>query len=174
MAATRPRRVRNERDGVRVSRPRDAHAGDPGDEGIGGRLAEILSRIDSLSKRHGLDYANCFHAGDGNLHPMVLFDSAKPGDLEKAEAFGADILRACVDLGGVLSGEHGIGVEKRDLMPYQFEPNDLELQQRLKCAFDPGELLNPGKVFPTPCRCVELGRLRIRDGNLRFADVPRS
>ena len=138
-----------------------------------GRLAEILSRIDSLSKRHGLDYANCFHAGDGNLHPMVLFDSAKPGDLEKAEAFGADILRACVDLGGVLSGEHGIGVEKRDLMPYQFEPNDLEQQQRLKCAFDPDELLNPGKVFPTPCRCVELGRLRMRDGNMRFADVPR-
>lgn len=138
-----------------------------------GQLAEILSRIDSLSKQHGLDYANCFHAGDGNLHPMVLFDSAKPGDLEKAEAFGVDILRACVDLGGVLSGEHGIGVEKRDLMPYQFQPNDLEQQQRLKCAFDPDELLNPGKVFPTPCRCVELGRLRMRDGNMRFADVPR-
>lgn len=138
-----------------------------------GQLAEILNRIDRLSKQHGLDYANCFHAGDGNLHPMVLFDSAKPGDLEKAEAFGADILRACVDLGGVLSGEHGIGVEKRDLMPYQFEPNDLEVQQRLKCAFDPDALLNPGKVFPTPCRCVELGRLRIRDGTLRFADVPR-
>ncbi|MGU7772608.1 FAD-linked oxidase C-terminal domain-containing protein [Burkholderia sp. MR1-5-21] len=138
-----------------------------------GRLAEMLSRIDSLSKRHGLGYANCFHAGDGNLHPMVLFDAAKPGDLEKAEAFGADILRACVDLGGVLSGEHGVGVEKRDLMDYQFAPNDLAQQQRLKCAFDPDELLNPGKMFPTPCRCVELGRMRIRDGNLRFADVPR-
>ncbi|MBN3830317.1 FAD-linked oxidase C-terminal domain-containing protein [Burkholderia sp. Ac-20344] len=138
-----------------------------------GRLGEILKRIDALSRLHGLAYANCFHAGDGNLHPMVLFDSAKPGDLEKAEAFGADILRACVDLGGVLSGEHGIGVEKRDLMTYQFAPNDLAQQQRLKCAFDPCELLNPGKVFPTPCRCVELGGVRMRNGNLRFADVPR-
>ncbi|RQS12157.1 FAD-binding protein [Burkholderia sp. Bp8998] len=137
------------------------------------RLAEILSRIEELSKRHGLEYANCFHAGDGNLHPMVLFDAAIPGDLEKAEAFGADILRACVDLGGVLSGEHGIGVEKRDLLNYQFDPNDIAQQQRLKCAFDPNELLNPGKVFPTACRCVELGRARMRDGNVRFADVPR-
>jgi glycolate oxidase len=138
-----------------------------------GKLPEILERIESLSKTHGLDYANCFHAGDGNLHPMVLFDTAKPGDLEKAEAFGADILKACVDLGGVLSGEHGVGVEKRDLMGHQFTEADLAQQQRLKCAFDPEELLNPGKMFPTPCRCAELGRMHVHDGKMRFPNIPR-
>ncbi|MFL9910413.1 FAD-linked oxidase C-terminal domain-containing protein [Paraburkholderia sp. RL17-337-BIB-A] len=138
-----------------------------------GKLPEVLRRIENLSKTYGLEYANCFHAGDGNLHPMVLFDSARPGDLEKAEAFGADVLKACVDLGGVLSGEHGVGIEKRDLMPYQFNDADLAQQLGLKCAFDPDELLNPGKVFPTPCRCVELGRMRMRDGKMRFAGIPR-
>jgi len=138
-----------------------------------GKLPEILRRIESLSKTHGLDYANCFHAGDGNLHPMVLFDTAKPGDLERAEAFGADILKACVELGGVLTGEHGVGVEKRDLMKYQFSDIDLIQQQRLKCAFDPEELLNPGKMFPMPCRCVEFGRTRIGSGKTRFPEIPR-
>lgn len=138
-----------------------------------GKLPEMLRHIETLSKTYGLGYANCFHAGDGNLHPMVLFDSAKSGDLEKAEAFGADILKTCVDLGGVLSGEHGVGVEKRDLMGYQFNAADLAQQQRIKCAFDPDDLLNPGKMFPTPCRCVELGRLPARGDNPRFADVPR-
>jgi glycolate oxidase len=138
-----------------------------------GKLPEILRRIESLSKKHGLDYANCFHAGDGNLHPMILFDAAKPGDLEKAEAFGRDTLKACVDLGGVLSGEHGVGVEKRDLMGYQFTDTDLLQQQRFKCAFDPQGLLNPGKVFPTPCRCVELGRMQVHSGKMRFPEVPR-
>jgi glycolate oxidase len=138
-----------------------------------GKLPEILKIIESLSKKHGLDYANCFHAGDGNLHPMVLFDTAKPGDLEKAEAFGADILKACVDLGGVLSGEHGVGVEKRDLMGHQFTEVDLAQQQRFKCAFDPEELLNPGKMFPTPCRCAEFGRMHVHDGKMRFPEIPR-
>jgi glycolate oxidase len=138
-----------------------------------GKLPEILKRIEGLSKKHGLDYANCFHAGDGNLHPMVLFDTAKPGDLEKAEAFGADILKACVDLGGVLSGEHGVGVEKRDLMRHQFTETDLAQQQRFKCAFDPEELLNPGKMFPTPCRCAELGRMHVQSGKMRFPEIPR-
>ncbi len=138
-----------------------------------GRLPEILRRMEGLSKQHGLNYANCFHAGDGNLHPIIMFDAAKPGDLEKAEKFGEDILKACVDLGGVLSGEHGIGVEKRDLMGYQFTNNDLAQQQRFKCAFDPEELLNPGKVFPTPCRCAELGRMHVQSGRLRFPDIPR-
>ncbi len=137
------------------------------------KLPEMLEKIEHLSQVHGLDYANCFHAGDGNLHPMVLFDAAKPGDLEKAEMFGADVLKACVDLGGVLSGEHGIGVEKRDLMSHQFTEADLTQQQRLKCAFDPQELLNPGKMFPTPCRCAELGRMHMRDGKMRFPDIPR-
>jgi glycolate oxidase len=138
-----------------------------------GQLPEVLHRMEGMSKNYGLKYANCFHAGDGNLHPIVMYDAAKPGDLEKAEAFGADILRACVDVGGVLSGEHGIGVEKRDLMPYQFSEVDLKQQQQLKCVFDPDELLNPGKVFPTPCRCAEFGRVHVRNGKLRFANVPR-
>ena len=138
-----------------------------------GKLPEILRLIDDLSRTHGLGYANCFHAGDGNLHPMILFDAAKPGDLAKAEAFGADILRACVDLGGVLTGEHGVGVEKRDLMTYQFTETDLAQQQHLKCAFDPNELLNPGKVFPTPCRCGEFGRAKDARKSRPFADIPR-
>ena len=138
-----------------------------------GKLPEILRRIEVLSKKHGLEYANCFHAGDGNLHPMILFDAAKAGDLEKAEAFGQDTLKACVELGGVLSGEHGVGVEKRDLMGYQFTDIDLAQQQRFKCAFDPQGLLNPGKVFPTPCRCVELGRMQVHGGKMRFPEVPR-
>jgi glycolate oxidase len=129
--------------------------------------------MEVLSKKYGLKCANCFHAGDGNLHPIIMYDAAKPGDLEKAEAFGADILKTCVDVGGVLSGEHGIGVEKRDLMPYQFSEVDLAQQQRLKCVFDPDELLNPGKVFPTPCQCAEFGRMHVHGGSLRFAEVPR-
>jgi glycolate oxidase len=138
-----------------------------------GKLPEMLKRIETLSKECGLAYANCFHAGDGNLHPMILFDTAKPGDTEKAEAFGADILKLCVDLGGVLTGEHGVGVEKRDLMGHQFTEVDLAQQQRFKCAFDPEGLLNPGKMFPTPCRCAEVGRMHIRNGQVRFPDIPR-
>ncbi len=90
-----------------------------------------------------------FHAGDGNLHPLILYDANQPGEIERAEAFGADILRLCVEVGGVLTGEHGVGVEKRDLMGTMFDEIDLAQQQRLKCAFDPDGLLNPGKVFPT-------------------------
>src|SRR5437763_16992433 len=95
------------------------------------RLSEVLAAIGDLSKRHGLAVANVFHAGDGNLHPLILYDSNKPGELDRAEAFGADILRKCVEVGGVLTGEHGVGVEKRDLMPVMFSGVDLEQQQRL-------------------------------------------
>ncbi|WP_429300186.1 FAD-linked oxidase C-terminal domain-containing protein [Paraburkholderia sp. GAS199] len=123
------------------------------------KLPDVLQRIDTLSKQYGLAYANCFHAGDGNLHPMVLFDSAKPGDLEKVEQFGADILKACVDFGGVLTGEHGVGVEKRDLMSYQFSDVDLAQQYRLKLAFDAQEQLNPGKMLPASCGCFRSGPL---------------
>ena len=123
------------------------------------KLPDVLARIDALSKQYGLAYANCFHAGDGNLHPMVLFDSAKPGDLEKVEKFGADILKACVDFGGVLTGEHGVGVEKRDLMSYQFSETDLAQQYRLKLAFDAQEQLNPGKMLPASCGCFKSGPL---------------
>ncbi len=138
-----------------------------------GRLAEALTRIRELSEKYGLRCANVFHAGDGNLHPLILFDANEPGEMERAEAFGADILRACVELGGVLTGEHGVGVEKRDLMPEMFSDIDLAQQQRLKCAFDAGGLLNPGKVFPVLHRCAELGRVHVHRGQLAFPDIPR-
>jgi glycolate oxidase len=138
-----------------------------------GRLAEVLTHIRALSDQHGLAVANVFHAGDGNLHPLVLYDANKPGEIERAEAFGADILRLCVEVGGVLTGEHGVGVEKRDLMGTMFDEGDLAHQQRLKCAFDPDGLLNPGKVFPQLHRCAELGRLHVHAGRLPFPDLPR-
>jgi glycolate oxidase len=137
------------------------------------RLAEVLSRIRGLSGQYRLGVANVFHAGDGNLHPLVLYDANNPEEVERAEAFGADILRLCVEVGGVLTGEHGVGVEKRDLMGTMFDEFDLAHQQRLKCAFDPGGLLNPGKVFPQLHRCAELGRLHVRGGRLPFPDLPR-
>ena len=136
-------------------------------------LPLVLHRMQEMSERHGLRVANVFHAGDGNLHPLILYDANKPGELERAEEFGNDILRLCVEVGGVLTGEHGVGVEKRDLMNDQFDPVDLEQQQRIKCAFDPEGLLNPGKVFPTLHRCAELGRLHVHKGELRFPDIPR-
>jgi len=137
------------------------------------RLAEVLARIRALSERHGLAVANVFHAGDGNLHPLLLYDANEPGQVERAEAFGVDILKLCVEVGGVLTGEHGVGVEKRDLMGTMFDEGDLAHQQRLKCAFDPDGLLNPGKVFPQLHRCAELGRLHVHAGRLPFPDLPR-
>ena len=116
---------------------------------------------------------NVFHAGDGNLHPLILYDANRMGEIERAEAFGADILRLCVDVGGVLTVEHGVGVEKRDLMEYQFDPPDLARQQELKCAFDPGALLNPGKVFPKLHRCAEGGRMHVHGGKVAFPELPR-
>ena len=138
-----------------------------------GRLPEVLGRINEMSCACGLGVANVFHAGDGNLHPLILYDANTPGDLEKAEAFGADILKLCVEVGGVLTGEHGVGVEKRDLMPTMFTPEDLEQQQRVKCAFDGDLRLNPGKVFPTLHRCAELGRVHVHGGQTRFPELPR-
>jgi glycolate oxidase len=111
-------------------------------------LPWVLRRIQELTESYGLRVANVFHAGDGNLHPLILYDANKPGDLEKAEGLGADILRLCVEAGGCLTGEHGVGVEKRDLMAVQFSAPDLEAQMRVKDAFDPKWLLNPAKVFP--------------------------
>ena len=136
-------------------------------------LPEILRRMSQMSRHHGLAVANVFHAGDGNLHPLILFDANQPGQLEAAEAFGADILKACVELGGVLTGEHGVGVEKRDLMGEMFTDVDLDHQQRVKCAFDPDGLLNPGKVFPQLRRCAELGRMQVHRGQIPFPDIPR-
>jgi len=137
------------------------------------RLPEVLNRMRELSQAYGLRVANVFHAGDGNLHPLILYDANKPGELERTEAFGAEILKLCVEVGGVLTGEHGVGVEKRDLMPAMFTEADLAQQQRLKCAFDDRGLLNPGKVFPTLHRCAELGRMHVHAGKVAFPDIPR-
>jgi glycolate oxidase len=137
------------------------------------QLPRVLREIGELSVQHGLGVANVFHAGDGNLHPLILYDANRPGELARAEAFGNDILRLCVDVGGVLTGEHGVGLEKRDLMPYQFDAIDLELQHRVKRAFDPGLRLNPGKVYPTLHRCAEEGRVHVHGGALRHPDLPR-
>jgi glycolate oxidase len=136
-------------------------------------LPEVLRGMEELSRKYRLRVANVFHAGDGNLHPLILFDANVGDELERAEAFGADILRLCVKVGGVLTGEHGVGVEKRDLMPEMFSPTDLAVQQRMKCAFDPKGLLNPGKVFPTLHRCAELGRMIVHKGQVNFPDLPR-
>jgi glycolate oxidase len=111
-------------------------------------LPYVLRRIGEMSKEYGLDVANVFHAGDGNMHPLILFDANKPGDLELCEAFGADVLKLCVEVGGCLTGEHGVGIEKRDLMKVQFAPEDMEAQLWVKDVFDPKWLLNPAKVFP--------------------------
>ena len=137
------------------------------------KLPLVLKRIRELSEKYGLRVANVFHAGDGNLHPLILYDANVPGELEKTEEFGAEILKLCVEVGGVLTGEHGVGVEKRDLMPVMFSELDLNQQQRVKCAFDAKGLLNPGKVFPQLHRCAELGRLHVHAGKLPFPDIPR-
>jgi glycolate oxidase len=137
------------------------------------RLPEVLAGMAKLSKKYDLRVANVFHAGDGNLHPLILFDANEAGQLERAENFGADILRLCVKVGGVLTGEHGVGVEKRDLMPEMFSQTDLDQQLRLKCAFDGKGLLNPGKVFPTLHSCAEMGRVHVRGGKIAHPDIPR-
>ncbi|MFN6925436.1 MAG: FAD-linked oxidase C-terminal domain-containing protein [Tabrizicola sp.] len=113
-------------------------------------LPHVLKRIGEMSRDFGLDVGNVFHAGDGNMHPLILFDANKPGDLERCEAFGAEILKLCVEVGGCLTGEHGVGIEKRDLMGVQFSAADMEAQMRVKDVFDPKWLLNPAKVFPLP------------------------
>ena len=137
------------------------------------QLPLVLKRMKEMSAKYGLRVANVFHAGDGNLHPLILYDANQPGELEKTEKFGAEILKLCVEVGGVLTGEHGVGVEKRDLMYTMFSETDLNQQQRVKCSFDGKGLLNPGKVFPQLHRCAELGRLHVHAGKLPFPDIPR-
>ena len=136
-------------------------------------LPRVLRAISEMSRRYGLRVANVFHAGDGNLHPLILYDANEPGQIDRAEAFGFEILRLCVDVGGVLTGEHGVGLEKRDLMTYQFDDADLNVQHRIKHVFDPQVRFNPGKVFPTLHRCAELGREHVHAGRQRFPDLPR-
>jgi len=137
------------------------------------KLPQVLAAMKQMSEKYGLRVANVFHAGDGNLHPLILYDANNPGELDRVEQFGADILKLCVEVGGVLTGEHGVGVEKRDLMPVMFSEIDLAAQQRVKCAFDEKGLLNPGKVFPMLHRCAELGRMHISGGKVPFPDIPR-
>ena len=137
------------------------------------KLADVLGEIYKMSKKYGLGVANCFHAGDGNLHPLIMYDSNNTKELKKAEQFGADILKYCVKVGGVLTGEHGVGIEKRDLMCEMFNDNDIQQQLRLKQAFDDKNLLNPGKVYPVLHRCAEEGRVHIHQGKTKFPDLPR-
>lgn len=137
------------------------------------QLPTVLSRMAEMSAHYDLRVANVFHAGDGNMHPLILYDANVPGELEKTEEFGAEILKLCVEVGGVLTGEHGVGVEKRDLMSVMFSETDLAHQQRVKCVFDAKNLLNPGKVFPQLHNCAEMGRMHISGGKLPFPDIPR-
>ena len=136
-------------------------------------LARVLRRIGELSEHYGLRVANVFHAGDGNLHPLILFDANRPGELKKAEDCGSDILRLCVEVGGTVTGEHGIGVEKLDASCSQFNAAELAQFHAIKAAFDPAGLLNPGKAVPTLHRCAELGRMHVQGGALPFPELPR-
>jgi glycolate oxidase len=137
------------------------------------RLPEVLARIAALSQEYGLPVANVFHAGDGNLHPLILYDANRPGELERTEELGGRILELCVEVGGTITGEHGVGVEKIDQMCVQFGPAELAQFHAVKGAFDPAGLLNPGKAVPTLHRCAEFGAMHVHGGALRFPDLPR-
>ena len=127
----------------------------------------------SLSNRFGLAVANVFHAGDGNLHPLILYDSNSSDDLQKAESLGAEILELCVAVGGTVTGEHGVGVEKLDKMCVQFSNAELDQFHRLKTAFDPQGLMNPGKAVPTLARCSEIGGMHVHGGRLAHPELER-
>ncbi|HTH94229.1 MAG TPA: FAD-linked oxidase C-terminal domain-containing protein [Rhodocyclaceae bacterium] len=137
------------------------------------RLGEILKAIAEMEKKYGLRCANVFHAGDGNLHPLIMFDANVPGELERTEAFGAEILELSVKLGGSITGEHGVGIEKINAMCSQFDADSLESFHAIKAAFDPRGLLNPGKAVPTLHRCAEFGRMHVHAGELPHPDLPR-
>jgi len=138
-----------------------------------GKLAEVLNEITRLSKKYDLPVANAFHAGDGNLHPLIMFDANDKESLRKCEEFGADILRYCVKVGGALTGEHGVGIEKRELMCEAFNNDDIQQQLTIKVALDPNSLLNPGKVYPILRKCAEEGRVHVHGGKTKFPDIPR-
>ena len=137
-------------------------------------LPRVLNEIERLSGKYGLRCANVFHAGDGNLHPLIMFDANVPGELERAEEFGAEILELCVEVGGTITGEHGVGIEKINQMCVQFSPKELARMHEIKHAFDEHGLLNPGKAVPTLHRCAEFGKMRVGKGKpMPFADLPR-
>ena len=137
------------------------------------RLAEVLLGIAAMEKKYGLRCANVFHAGDGNLHPLIMFDANDPDQLRRTEEFGGEILELCVKLGGTITGEHGVGMEKIKQMCVQFSPQELEAFHDVKRAFDPDGLLNPGKAVPTLARCAEFGKMHVRGGKLPHPDLPR-
>lgn len=137
------------------------------------RLAEVLQGIEQLSQHYGLRCMNVFHAGDGNLHPLILYDANQPGELEKTEEFGGKILEMCIHAGGTITGEHGVGMEKINQMCTQFRSGELQLFHAVKAAFDPLGLLNPGKAVPTLHRCAELGAMHVHRGEEKFPDLPR-
>ena len=138
-----------------------------------GKLAEVLKEIKKLSKKYNLPVANAFHAGDGNLHPLIMYDSNNKNELAKTEKLGAEILKYCVKVGGVLTGEHGVGIEKRELMCEMFNNNDIQQQIKIKKALDVSSLLNPGKVYPLLRKCAEEGRVHVHGGKTKFSDIPR-
>jgi glycolate oxidase len=138
-----------------------------------GALAHVLSRTNELSAKYALRCANVFHAGDGNLHPLILYDANVPGELERTEAFAAELLELCIEVGGTITGEHGVGIEKINQMCSQFRPAELEQFHAVKAAFDPPGLLNPGKMVPTLHRCAEYGAMRVKGGQLPHPDLPR-
>jgi glycolate oxidase len=137
------------------------------------RLGKVLAKIGQLSQEYGLRVVNVFHAGDGNLHPLILYDANKPGELERTEELGGEICQLCVEVGGTITGEHGVGVEKLDQMCVQFDKSELTQFHAVKHAFDPDGLLNPGKGVPTLHRCAEFGAMHVHGGKLPHADLPR-
>jgi len=137
------------------------------------RLGEVLNFITALEKKYSLRCPNVFHAGDGNLHPLILFDANNPDELDRTERFAGEVLEKCVAVGGTITGEHGVGVEKINQMCVQFRPDELELFRAVKHAFDPSGLLNPGKAVPTLARCAEFGRMHVHGGRLPHAELPR-
>lgn len=136
-------------------------------------LATVLEKISELSEHYKLRVANVFHAGDGNLHPLILYNAGRPGELEKTEAFGMDILKLCVEMGGSITGEHGVGIEKLDAMCHQYSSAELDVFHQIKNAFDPNSLLNPGKAVPTLHRCAELGNMHVHHGELPHPELER-
>ena len=138
-----------------------------------GKLAEALLEIKKLSEKYNLPVANCFHAGDGNLHPLIMFDGSDKEQLRKTEEFGAEILKTCVKLGGVITGEHGVGIEKRELMCEMFNNTDIQQQLDIKKSLDEKNLLNPGKVYPILRKCAEEGRVHVHTSKNKFPDLPR-
>ncbi len=137
------------------------------------QLAQVLQGIEQLSEEYGLRCMNVFHAGDGNLHPLILYDANRPGELEKTEEFGGKILEMCIRAGGTITGEHGVGMEKINQMCSQFGTGELDMFHAVKAAFDPKGLLNPGKAVPTLHRCAELGGMHVHQGQQKFAELPR-